>query len=127
MVHLSDKYAAATTAAQKEQLSAAGEAILASNMWHGTGAMIGGILMLIAALILSVVMLKSAVFGTGTAYIGILTHGFDLARIVVSFFSLQIGVILMAVAGPLYLVWFPLLARDLFRLVRNSLRASGAI
>jgi hypothetical protein len=120
LVPLSEKYAVATTTAQKEQLLAAGEALLASDMWHSTGAMTGGILMLIAALILSAVMLKSDNFSKGTAYVGILTHGFDLAHSLVSFFAPQVGVILMAIAGPLYLVWFPLLARDFFRLGRRN-------
>ncbi|MBD3263435.1 hypothetical protein GF374_03595, partial [Candidatus Woesearchaeota archaeon] len=72
LIPLSDKYAAATTAAQKNQLLAAGEALLASEMWHGTGAMMGGILMLVGAVIVSVVMLNSDVFGKATAYVGIL-------------------------------------------------------
>jgi hypothetical protein len=105
-------------------LLAAGEAILASDMWHGSGAVIGGVLMLIAALIFSIIMLKSAYFGKGTAYVGIVSHGLDLVRIFIGFFIPQANVILMAVAGPLYLVWFPLLARDFFRLYRISLNES---
>ena len=115
-IALSDKYALATSAAQKDQLLAAGEAILASDMWHGSGAVIGGILMLIAALIFSIVMLKCKDFGKGTAYVGIVSHGLDLVRVFVAFFVPQASVIFMAIAGPLYLVWFPLLARDFFRL-----------
>jgi hypothetical protein len=118
LVSLSDKYTAATSLAQKDQFLAAGEALLASDMWHNTGAMIGGILMLIATLIFCVVMLYSGVFGKATAAVGILTHGLDLLHIAVGAFSPQGGVILMAIAGPLYLVWFPLLSRDLFRMGR---------
>jgi hypothetical protein len=118
LASLSDKYAVATTVAQKDQLIAAGEALLASDMWHNTGAMIGGILMLIATLILSIVMLFSGIFGKTTAVVGILTHGLDLIHIIVGTFSPQAGVIIMVIAGPLYLVWFPLLGRDLFRLGR---------
>lgn len=116
LLPLSEEYVAATTAARKDQLLAAGEALLASDMWHGSGALIGGFLMLIAALILSVVMLKSERFGKWTAVIGILTHGLDLTHSLVSLFSPQIGLVFMMIAGPLYLVWFPLLARDFFRL-----------
>ncbi len=119
LVALSDKFAAATTEAQHTQLLAAGEAILAADMWHGTGAMIGGLLMLIAALILSIVMLGSDCFSKGTAYVGIVTHALDLAHGIVGLFLPTVGVILMAIAGPLYLVWFPLLARDFFRLRRE--------
>ncbi len=117
---LSDKFAAAATEAEKARFLAAGEAILASDMWHGSGAFIGGLLVQSGALMLSVVMLWSKTFAKPTAYIGVLTHGLDLAHILVGLFLPAGGVALMVIAGPLYLVWFPLLARDLFRLGRNS-------
>ncbi len=119
LIPLSDKYAAAANAAQQEQLLAAGEALLAADMWNNTGARIGGLLMLVAALVLSLVMLKSEAFSKATAWVGILTHGFDLAHALVGLFLPQAGLILMMVAGPLYLVWFPLLARDFYRLGRT--------
>jgi len=113
---LSNKFAAATSDAQKSLLLAAGEAILASDMWHGSGALVGGLLMQTATLMLSVVMLRSQAFGKVTAWVGVVTHGLDLLHILVGFFLPAGGVALMMVAGPLYLVWFPLLARDFFRL-----------
>jgi hypothetical protein len=116
LLPLSDEYAAAKIPARREQLLAAGEALLASDMWHGSGAMIGGFLMLIATLILSLIMLKSECFGKWTAIVGLLTHGLDLTHSLVSLVSPQIGLVFMMIAGPLYLVWFPLLARDFFRL-----------
>lgn len=121
---LSDKFAAATSEAQKTLLLAAGEAILASDMWHGSGAITGGILLQIGALLMSVVMVQSQSFGKATAYVGIVTHGLDLLHILVSFFVPQAGFMMMAVAGPLYLVWFPLLARDFFRLSQSSFNES---
>lgn len=124
LLPLSEKYAAASSPAQQERFLAAGEALMASDMWHASGAMIGGILILIAALIVSVVMLSSKNFSKATAYLGILTHGLDLMRVLVSFFAPQVGNMIMIVAGPLYLVWFPLLARDFFRLARASEKAS---
>ena len=118
---LSDKFVAATSEAQRVQLLAAGEAILASDMWHGSGAIMGGILLQTGTLLISVVMLWSKTFGKVIAYVGIVMHGFDLAHLLVGLFFPLGGIILMAIAGPLYLVWFPLLARDLFRLGRNTL------
>ena len=41
---LSDRYALAETENEKHQLIRAGYAILASDMWHGTGARIGWML-----------------------------------------------------------------------------------
>jgi hypothetical protein len=113
---LADKFAATTSEAQKTLLLAAGEAILASDMWHGSGALVGGLLMQTGILMFSVVMLRSPAFGKVTAWLGVVMHSLDLLHILVGFFLPAGGVALMMVAGPLYLVWFPLLARDFFRL-----------
>lgn len=118
-IPLNEKYIGASTTTEKAQLLAAGEALLASDMWHGSGPIIGGILMQIAALIISVVMLKSEAFSRATAIIGIVTYALDLIHIFAGFITPQAGVIFMAIAGPLYLVWFPFLGRDLIRLSRN--------
>ena len=117
---LSDKFAAATGTADKTQFLAAGEAILAADMWHGSGAILGGIFIQIGALLISLVMLRSSAFAKLTAYLGIVMHSLDLAHILIGLFFPAGGVILMAIAGPLYLVWFPLLARDFFRLAKNN-------
>ena len=116
---LSDKFAAANGEAQRNMLLAAGEAVLASDMWHGSGARLGSLLMQIALLLFSLVMLGNKMFGKVTAWTGVVTHGLDLLHILVGFVLPAIGAALMYVAGPLYLVWFPLLARDFFRLARD--------
>ncbi len=120
MMSLSGKYAAATTDATKTQLLAAGEAILATDMWHGTGAIMGGILLQSGAVLISVVMLRSSVFGKATAYLGILMHGFDLAHIVFGLFLPGVGVVLMAIAGPLYPIWLFLVSRRLLQLAAKG-------
>lgn len=117
---LSDKFAAATSEAQKTLFLAAGEAVLASDMWHGTGAMVGGLLLQTGTLLATLLMLKGSVFGKATAWVGVVTHGLDLLHILVGFFLPAGGAILMMIAGPLYLIWFPLLARDFFRLEKVS-------
>ena len=100
---LSDKFAAATSEAQKNLFLAAGEAILVSDMWHGTGAIIGGILIQVTTTLISIIMLSSKAFGKSTAYVGITAHGLDLIRLLVGFFLPAGGFVLMAIAGPLYL------------------------
>ena len=65
-------------------------------------------------------MLSNSAFGKATAYVGVVTHGLDLTHLLVGFFIPTGGVILMMIAGPLYLIWFPLLSRDFFRLARSS-------
>jgi hypothetical protein len=51
--------------------------------------------------------------------LGVVLFGLDLAHLLVTFFFPAGGVILMAIAGTLYLAWFPLLARDFFRLAKK--------
>lgn len=128
MISLSEKYAAATTEATRAQFLAAGEAILATDIWHGTGAIIGGILMQSGAVLISIVMLHSTVFGKTTAYLGIVMHGLDLAHIVFGLFLPVSGVVLMAIAGPFYPIWFFLIGRRLLQLAGTSstLRNSAA-
>lgn len=120
MTSLSEKHAAATTEAMRIQLQAAGEAILATDIWHGTGALMGGILLQSAAVLISVVMLRSRVFGGTTAYLGILMHGLDLAHIVFGLFLPVSGVVLMAIAGPFYPIWFFLVGRRLLELAATG-------
>jgi hypothetical protein len=120
MISLSQKYAAATTDATRTQFLAAGEAILATDIWHGPGAIMGGVLVQSSAVLISVVMLRSSVFSRTTAYLGILMHGLDLARIVFGLFLPTSGVILMAIAGPLYPVWFFLVGQRLLKLAAKG-------
>ena len=122
MMNLSDKYAMATTDTQRGQLIAAGEAILASDMWHGTGAIIGSFLIQISALIFSFVMLRGKVFNKFTAYVGIITHGLDFAHSIFLLVIPTIGIILMTIAGTLYLLWFPLIG---VRLIQIGKEGSG--
>jgi hypothetical protein len=117
---LSDKFAAMSDEAQRTLLLAAGEAILASDLWHGSGALMGGLLLQSSTLLLSLLMLRSASFSKVTAWVGVVMHGLDLLHIVAGFFIPAAGVALMIVAGPLYLLWFPLLARDFFRLAKEQ-------
>ncbi len=117
---LSDRFWAATDPQMKSQLLAAGEAILASDMWHGSGAIVGGMLLQTGTLLISIAMLRSQGFGKWTAWVGITTHGLDLLHIPLELLFPGYGNPLMFVAGPLYLLWFPLLARDLARLAKHA-------
>jgi hypothetical protein len=124
MLHLSDKYAMATDADQQNQFLAAGEAILASDMWHGTGAVLGGVLIQFGALLFSIVMLPGNVFNKFTAYVGIITHGLDFAHFFFLFLIPPVGVILLAIAGTLYLLWFPLIGVRLIQIGKPENRVS---
>ena len=125
MISLSQKYATATTETARTQLLAAGEAILATDIWHGTGAIIGGVLVQCGAVLISVVMLRSRIFGKATAYLGIIMHGLDLAHIVSGILLPVSGVVLLAIAGPLYPIWLFLVGRRLLQLATKD--SSGGI
>ncbi len=75
LIHLSDQYAAATTDAQRAQLLAAGEAVLATDMWNSSGAYLSGLLMQGGGIIISLVMLRHKGFSKVTAFAGILGNG----------------------------------------------------
>jgi hypothetical protein len=119
MMYLSQQHAAATTAIQQSQLLAAGEAVIASNMWNSSGAYMSGLLLQGAGVMISVIMVRSKDFSKVTAYAGLLANGFDLTQHVLHPFAPSLAAIPMMMAGPFYLVWFPMLARDLFRLGRR--------
>jgi hypothetical protein len=118
LMALSDKYAAATSEAMKAHFLAAGEAVLATDIWHGTGAFMGGIFVQTGAVWISVVMLRGGVFSKLTAYVGILTHGVDLVHIVLLPFLPKVAAVLMIVAGLGYPLWLFLVGRRLLQLDR---------
>lgn len=69
MLTLSNQYAAATTEAEKTVALAAGQVMVAT--WQGTAFDVGYVLEGTALLIFAVVMVRSRVFGRGTAYIAL--------------------------------------------------------
>lgn len=119
LLYLSDQYVAATTESRRALLVAAGEAIISTDMWHGTAAKMGGLLLQLAGVTISVAMLRTAVFSKVIGYSGLVAHGLDLLHIVIGFFAPKVAVLTMAIGGPLYLVWFPLVARRLFQLAKE--------
>ncbi len=120
MLDLSDKFAQSASEYQRNKFLSAGETILASDMWHGSGARIGGLLLQSGAVLISIIMLKTSVFNKLTAITGIFTHGLDLLHIITGFFLPSVGVIMMAFAGTLYLFWFPLVGVRLFKLAKSQ-------
>jgi len=116
MISLSDQYAAAASDLQRYQLLAAGRAVIASDMWHTTGAFMSGIFLQGGTTLISILMLRVTVFSKVTAWVGIVDHGLDLAHVVLMVLVPLAGQWLMIVAGPLYPVWFFMVGRRLLQL-----------
>jgi hypothetical protein len=119
LLTLSERWATATEA-QQGQLVAAGEALLAADMWHSTGAAFGGLIIEVGAILACLVMLRGTAFSRTTAGVGLATHGLDLTQMVLGIFIPAVKVAIMMVAGPLYLVWFFLIGRRLLQLGRPA-------
>lgn len=122
MLPLSDKFVVATSDAARNQLLAAGEAIMAADIWHSTGAILGGVLLQCGAVLISIVMLRGNIFSKTTAWIGIVMHGLDLAHIIGGLFVPILAAILLSIAGLLYPVWFLLVGLKLLRLAATKNR-----
>jgi hypothetical protein len=120
LLKLGDLYMSAASEAQRAQFLAAAEAVIASDMWNSSGAYMSGILLQGGGVIISLVMLRNKDFSKMTAYSGLLGNAFDLTQHVLHPFAPSISATIMMFMGPFYLVWFPMLARDLFRLGRSS-------
>ena len=127
MLRLSEMYAAATSDSQRAEYLAAGQAVMAIDVWHHTGALIGGILLQSGAVLICWVMLRG-VFGKGTAWLGIIMHGLDLLHVLCGQFVPTAGAVLMAVAGVLYPFWFFLIGRRLLQLgAKKSSRSMDSL
>jgi hypothetical protein len=122
MLPVSDRYAAATSEEERRQLLAVGETILATDMWHSTAAFVGALLGQSGAVLVSVVMLRTRAFSRLIGWVGVATHGLDLAHVLLIPFLPGAGTVLMMAAGPLYLAWFPLVGRRLLQLGRAAAR-----
>jgi hypothetical protein len=123
MLALSERYAAARTSAEQSNLLAAGEALLAEDnpgfLYQGTGIYLSLFLILLAGLIISVVMMRSRVFGKTTAIMGILANGIGLCYFLFLVFAPAAIWIPHSVSAPFRVIWYFLIALRLFKLARE--------
>jgi hypothetical protein len=94
-------------------------------MWNTTAGFLAGIFMQGGFVFISWAMLTTPVgrdrrFSKLTAYSGLLSNGLDLLHVFVMLFSPGLAGALLGVGGVFYLVWFPLLGRDLYRISREG-------
>jgi hypothetical protein len=119
LLYLGKQYAAAASEVQQAQFLAAGEAVIASDMWNSSAAYMGGILLQGSGVMISVIMLRSKDFSKITAYSGLLGNAFDLAQHILHPFAPAVSTFL-TMFMVFYFVWFVMLARDLLRLAQDN-------
>jgi hypothetical protein len=117
MLTISDRYAAATTQVQMDQLLVAGEAV--GSLVRATPETIGWFLMAIGGSIISVVMLRSETFNKATAYMGILGGIVTFAGRIAQFVAPSIASVIMFPSALPWLIWWMLVSRGLFRLSKD--------
>jgi len=110
---LSKLYIASADGALKDQYLAAGETLLL--LFDGTGWFMNTLLGAISLLISSILMLRSNLYSRITAYVGIVTN---LA--ICGFFIPGIGVLLLFLSLPGYMIWYFLLAKKFFQMSRSA-------
>lgn len=121
MLHLGDLYATASSESARAQFLAAGEAVLAAGWWNSSGSYMTGILLQGGGVIISLVMLRSRDFSKVTAVSGLLGNALDLTQHLLHPFAPSIAVPIQMFMGIFYFVWFPMLARDFFKLANGQI------
>jgi hypothetical protein len=115
IIRISDQHAMAATEAQKAQLAASAEAVISTDMWHSSAGFLAGLLMQGGLAFISIVGLRSGRLSKGTAITGLVANGLDWIHVLVALVSPSLAATLLYVAGPAYLLWFPLLGWDLIK------------
>ena len=121
MLSLSRQYAGAPTDAQRSEFLAAGQTVLAHTGQRAAGGFnLGIFLVSVAGLIVSAVMLRSALFSRLTACAGILANTLSLADFLrQAVTSSSILLLLVVLPYTLFLlIWYGLVAQRFFRLGR---------
>lgn len=121
MLDLSHQYAAATTEPQKAILEAAGQAMLSVGQSHTPGTFLAFVISEISGILMAVVILRGKLFKPASAIAGLLGYGLLLIFEILSSFvpSSHNAILVIAMIGGLSnIVWYVLVAFELFRLGR---------
>ncbi|MBE2202537.1 MAG: hypothetical protein IAE79_28255 [Anaerolinea sp.] len=115
MLSLSQRYTVATSAAQRADLLAAGQAVLATS--PGTGTLVSLLLVALAGLLFSLALLPTH---RATAVLGLLASGCDLAYCLVFPLTPVAPVyLLLAAAGLFWMLWHLLVAWVLWKYAKE--------
>lgn len=114
MLYLSHQYAAALTAPERNGLLGAGQAVLSS--WLGTPYQVGYVLGSIDMILISIVMLRSKIFGKFAAYMGIVSGAVGFGVYVP-----KVGVFISILSVVGMQIWYVMIALTLLRLCKGRL------
>lgn len=113
MLSLSNGYAAAATDAEKAIFLSAGQTLVAT--FHGTAFQISYLLGSINGLIISLVMLRTDIFGKATAYVRIASSVCDFGLYIPT-----IGIFISMLSVLFLFIWNILIARRLYQLGKGG-------
>ncbi len=113
MLTLSRQYAA-TSGAEREQLLAAGQAVLSA--WQGTPFQVGNVVGSIGMLLIGWVMLRSQIFSKSTGLVGIVSGVLGIGMYVP-----KIGVFISILSVVGMQIWYVMIALKLFRLSNRTI------
>lgn len=119
MLDLSQKYQSAATPDESTLIAAAGEALLAKGTHGSLGVFPGFVMITVSELLISLVMLKGAVFSKTTAWFGISGTALLIVYLILVTFipsSQEKAILLAAPGGILSLIWMILFTKRLFKL-----------
>lgn len=117
LLHLGNLYHGGGSEAQLAEWLAAGEAVLAAGWWNSSSSYMTGILLQGSGVAISFVMLGSKNFSKVTAISGLAGNAFDLIQHLLHPFLPSVSSI-FSMFMIVYLLWYVMLARDLFRLAK---------
>jgi hypothetical protein len=118
-VNLNDQFALALTDEQKYQLLTAWKVI--TSPARATPETTGFLFIALASLVFSIVMLQAGTFRKTIAILGFAGCLVTIADQVSLVLAPTLALVLMPLNGALWLVWWLLVSRALFRLARNSI------
>jgi len=126
MRSLSPRYAAAGTETERAMILAQAEKLLSVDnpgaLYPGMGPTVALFLVTLAALLISVVMLRSPIFGRPTAYLGLGAEGLQMGYFVALTLAPTPALLAIppATAAPFRLVWYLLIGRRLLQLAARE-------
>jgi len=119
MLYLSQLHAAATSATEREQLLAAGQAVL--SFWQGTPYQVGYVVGSLGMILVSWVMLGSKSYDKAAGYTGIVAN-----LVAFLLYVPKVGVLLSILSVVGLQVWYVMIARTLWKLAKEDAAAPSS-